>query len=276
MRQPGRHVISGPAGELVAWEHAGDAPATLLLHGIGNYGRYWDLVAREVNRRLSLVAPDARGHGDSVKPANGYATEDFVADTLAILDALTLDRVVLVGHSMGGGHAIALARLHPERVHGLVVVDVGPELLPEGRARSIRLSLERPPSFPDEAAALAYLHETSPGYGDEVYRNRIDWVFRHAPEGLAWRSSADALRQILTETRRAEALWDVLGALHVPTLVVRGTRSNILGAETARRMVETLPDGRLLELDAGHNVPLDQPRAFADALVAFSRETTAH
>jgi len=49
---------------LVLWEWPGDPPPTLLLHGIGNYGRYWDLFARAVDGRLRLVAPDARGHGD--------------------------------------------------------------------------------------------------------------------------------------------------------------------------------------------------------------------
>src|SRR5260370_491960 len=175
---PGR--VHGPAGELVVWEHAGDGPATLLLHGIGHAGRQWDYFARAVDGRLHLFAPDARGHGDSAKPNTTYAPADFVADVEAILDSLGLARVYLVGHSMGGAHALAFTLAHPERVSRLVVIDTG------------------------------------------------------------------------------------------PSLVVRGTHG-CLGAETARRMVEALPDARLLELDAGHNVQLDRPAELADAVVAFGR-----
>ena len=68
---PASHAVPGPAGTLVCWEWPGGEPPALLLHGIGNYGRVWDFVAAEVAGRLRLVAPDARGHGDSVAPENG-------------------------------------------------------------------------------------------------------------------------------------------------------------------------------------------------------------
>ena len=129
---PALREVRGPAGPLAAWEWPGDAPSTLLLHGVGNYGRYWDAFAREVGGRLRLIAPDARGHGDSARPDEGYSAADFVADAVAILDALGVDRAVVVGHSMGGYHATMLAATHPERVQGLVIVDAGPEALPEG------------------------------------------------------------------------------------------------------------------------------------------------
>ena len=68
----------------------------------------------------------------------------------------------------------------------------------------------------------------------------------------------------------AEDRWDALAGIACPTLVVRGTRSNVLSEDVARRMVQTLADGRLMELDAGHNVPLDRPRELADATVALA------
>ena len=71
MPEPERRTVAGPAGELIVWDHAGGAPAVLLLHGIGNYGRVWDFVATAVDGRLRLIAPDARGHGGSAKPATG-------------------------------------------------------------------------------------------------------------------------------------------------------------------------------------------------------------
>ncbi|HEV2249796.1 MAG TPA: alpha/beta hydrolase [Candidatus Limnocylindria bacterium] len=267
MIDPVRRVVRGRAGELVVWDHAGDGPDTLLLHGIGHAGRQWDVFARAVGRRLRLVAPDARGHGDSATPRDAYAPADFVADAIAILDALDVRRAVVVGHSMGGAHALALALAHPDRVAKLVVIDTGPSLEAAGRERTSRLTTTRPDRFPTAAEAERYIRATSPGYGDELYAHRVRWLLRETPAGLVWRSDRAALERILAG-RRGD-LWSRIGELAVPTLVVRGTHG-YLGRAVARRMVERLPDARLLELDAGHNVHLDRPVELADAVVAFA------
>ena len=256
---------------LRVWEWDGAPPGALLLHGIGNYGRYWDLFADAVARRMRLVAPDARGHGDSAKPASGYAPQDFVTDATLVMDATGLERSVVVGHSMGGFHATALTLAHPSRVSVLVLVDVGPRIEDAGNSRARRLSLGRPDRFADDARALAYLRETSPGYSDAVYENRMRWVFARDGAGLVWRSTKDALAQILDQPQESSrAVWDRIGEIACPVLVVRGTRSPSLSAETARAMVTAMRDARLVELDAGHNVPLDRPRELAEAVVAFS------
>jgi esterase len=265
------HRLSRAGTQLSAWEWPGDPPETLLLHGIGNYGRYWDFFAEAVAGRLRLVATDARGHGASGRPSDGYAPDEFVADALAVLDALAISSALVVGHSMGATHAIRLAAAHPDRVSRLVVVDAGPEPLPEGAQRARRLSLERPERFASAAEALAYLQSTSPGYGDAVYANRLRWLFHEEHGGLVWRSSREALASIISGARHGD-LWSELRAIRCPALVVRGTRSNVLSAEVAQRMTATLADGRLLELDAGHNVALDRPRELADAVVAFARD----
>ena len=268
---PASLTIPGPAGPLKAWEWPGPDPATILLHGIGNYGRVWDFVADAVAGRLRLIAPDARGHGDSVVPTAGYAPEEFVADALAVMDSLGLARPLVVGHSMGGAHAMVLAATHPERVQALVLVDVGPEIGHEGGGRARRLSQGRPDRFADDAAALAYLRETSPGYSDAVYANRMAHVFRRDAGGLLWRSSKDALLRILGGPARSDDAWRAIATLPMPVLVVRGTRSESLSAATYARMLETIPHVSGLELDAGHNVQLDRPQELADAIVDFAR-----
>jgi len=261
------------AGGLRVWEWPGEPPGALLLHGIGNYGRYWDFVAGAIDGRLRLVAPDARGHGDSAKPSEGYEPGHFVADAIAVLDAAALARPLIVGHSMGGFHATALTLAHPERVRALVLVDVGPRTEPRGDSRARRLSLDRPDRFPDDASALAYLRETSPGYGDAVYANRMAWVFRRdGSGGYVWRSSKDALAQILGSVGGAATVWDRLAEITCPVLVVRGTRSPSFSDETARHMLAALRDARLVDLDAGHNVALDRPRELADAVLRFAQE----
>jgi len=242
---PTRQTVTRRDVELVHWTWPGAEPTTLLLHGIGNYGRYWDLFAEAVGGRLALIAPDARGHGESARPASGYAPEDFVADAIAVLDARGIDRAVVVGHSMGGLHSIQLA--------------------------SRRLLTGRPERFASQAEARAYFERTSPGYVDAVYRNRLEWALREDKGGLVWRSDQRALEQVMSGRDAPANRWAALGAITCQTLVVRGTRSNVLSAEVARRMVASLPHGSLLELEAGHNVPLDQPRQLADAVSAIAR-----
>jgi pimeloyl-ACP methyl ester carboxylesterase len=253
---------------LTAWEWPGGAPLCLLLHGIGNYARYWDLFADAVAGRLRLIATDARGHGESGKPRVGYAPQDFVADALAVLDALAIDRAMIVGHSMGGTHAIRLAAAHPDRVERLVVVDAGPEPMPEGSERARRLSLERPERFEYADEALAYLRRSSPGYSEDVYANRMRWLFREDAGDVIWRSSREALASIMSSARGD--LWAALRAVRCPLLLVRGTRSNVLSADVAKRMVGSVANARLIELEAGHNVALDRPRELADAAVEFA------
>ncbi|HEV2011937.1 MAG TPA: alpha/beta hydrolase [Candidatus Limnocylindria bacterium] len=267
-------TVRGPAGTLATWEWPGSEPAALLLHGIGNYGRVWDFVAADIAGRLRLVAPDARGHGESVRPASGYAPEDFVADAVAVMDATGMARPLVVGHSMGGAHAMVLAATHPDRVRALALVDVGPEIGHDGGDRARRLSLGRPGRFADDPAALAYLRETSPGYSDAVYANRMEHVFRREPDGaLVWRSSKDALLKILSGPGRSADAWRTLATLPMPVLVIRGTRSPSLSAATYQQMLETIPHVTGIELDAGHNVQLDRPAEVAAAIVGLARAT---
>ena len=267
---PSRHTVTRDATELVYWTWPGGGPPTLLLHGIGNYGRYWDLFAEAVGDRLTLVAPDARGHGESGRPADGYAPSDFTADALAVLDSLGIVDAVVVGHSMGGTHSINLAVRHPERVRALVIVDASPEPLPAGAERARRLVTGRPARFADREEARAYLERTSPGYAAAVYENRMAFALREEHGELVWRSDPAALGRIMSGRMPTEDRWNALAAIRCPTLVVRGTRSNVLSEEVAQEMVRTLADGRLMELEAGHNVPLERPRELADATVVLA------
>ena len=171
---------------------------------------------------------------------------------------------------MGGMHSIYLAATHPDRVRALAIVDAGVEPMPEGRDRVQRLLTGRPRGFASSAEARAYLERTSPGYPATIYENRLAFAFREDDGGLVWRSNPAALERIMRARRPGTDRWAAVRAIRAPTVLVRGTRSNVLSAEVAERMRETLADGRLLELEAGHNVPLDRPKELAEAVVALA------
>jgi pimeloyl-ACP methyl ester carboxylesterase len=101
------------------------APLALALHGITSNAYVWVAVARALAGRAGLVALDLRGRGSSRDLPGPYGIDVHVADTIALLDHLRLDCVVLVGHSLGAYIVARFAVLHPDRVRGLVLVDGG-------------------------------------------------------------------------------------------------------------------------------------------------------
>jgi 3-oxoadipate enol-lactonase len=125
-----------------AWGASG-APPLVLLHGLGEGAADWDGVAPAFARHWRAYAPDLRGHGRSDWPGD-YSVELMRADALGFLDALGLDRVDLIGHSMGGLVACLLAQESPARVRRLILEDVG----------TLRPRPPAPPARP--AGALPY------------------------------------------------------------------------------------------------------------------------
>jgi pimeloyl-ACP methyl ester carboxylesterase len=156
-------------------------------------------------------------------------------------------------------------------VRALVIVDASPDPLPAGAGRAQRLLTGRPARFRDRVEARAYLERTSPGYPAAVYENRLAFALSEEKGELVWRSDPAALERIMRGRMPTEDRWDALSKIACPTLVVRGTRSNVLSEDFANEMVRSLADGRLMELDAGHNVPLDRPRELADAAVLLAK-----
>jgi pimeloyl-ACP methyl ester carboxylesterase len=264
-----RRVASGALDlHLLEWGAPG-RPGVLLLHGGAAHAHWFDrVVVPDLADAYHVAALDQRGHGESdwaTPPA--YATDDFVADVLAVLDALGWPAAVLVGHSMGGHNAMACAAWHPERVRGLVVVDARPAIPPERLAR-MRERGERPPRrHPSVEAAVAAFRLLPPDtLADPALLAHL------ARASVAWRDGAVSPRfdPACYGTRRPVDAWPLLPRIQAPTLVVRGERSPILPADMAARLCAEIRGARLVEVPAAyHHVVLDRPREVARALRAF-------
>src|SRR5436309_2893817 len=121
-------------------------PSMLFLHGGGLNAHTWDLVCAALRTERHCLALDQRGHGDSEwSPEMDYATESHVADLDAFVDRLGFDRFVLVGMSLGGANALAWAGGHSQRLAGLVLVDVGPEVRQAGVRKIAAFTSEATP-----------------------------------------------------------------------------------------------------------------------------------
>jgi len=117
---------------LSQWSEA-DNPAgvILALHGLTANGRCWFSVAPPLARHHRFLGMDLRGRGLSDKPATGYSADAHVADIIAVLDDLGIERALLMGHSLGAYVSLATAARHPDRVSKLVLFDGGGDLTPE-------------------------------------------------------------------------------------------------------------------------------------------------
>ncbi|MFQ5830197.1 MAG: alpha/beta fold hydrolase [Candidatus Methylomirabilia bacterium] len=248
------------------------SPPLVLLHGITGHAHVWDDFAQEMAPFFRVLSLDQRGHGDSdASPEANYHLAALVADLVAFVDALGLPRFVLLGLSLGGRVGICYAADHPEHVSRLVVVDIGPEIHLPGLLRVRTMMASAPEMIPSEDWAFEYLKAGNPRYRDAQLRNRVRHGLKRLPDGtLTWKYSGRIRDMVRNGIHDTSDLWQPLARVAIPTLVIRGAESDILAAEVARKMVETLPDGRLVEVaEAGHTVPGDQPEAFVQAVREF-------
>lgn len=282
-----RRVTGAHGGSLNLLEWSTEGVPLLLVHGFGNEAHIWDDFAPAVAPYYRTLALDQRGHGDSdPDPEGRYDPDSLVADLEAVADTLGAERLVLVAHSLGGRVATLFAGRHPERVAGLVLVDIGPEVDARGKIR-IRQDVEASadPVFErveDYARVLSLAYPAARPHAiqrmarhglrrrdDGRHVLKMDPALRRAASGKD--APADAEQR---ERDLERAMWDALAALPCPVLVVRGAASDILSADVADRMVdEVLPNGRLAVVpQAGHSVMTDNPDGFRDAVTAFVLE----
>ena len=139
---------------------AADGPAVLALHGVTGHAARWRVLA-EALPELRLIAVDLRGHGHSPWTPPWHL-EQHVADALAVLDELGLDRVAVFGHSFGGAIAVHLARTAPDRVERLVLLDPAIGLDPQDMLETAE-ETRADESYPDLAAARADRAQRWPG-----------------------------------------------------------------------------------------------------------------
>src|SRR6266536_276299 len=112
-------------GDDVRYVKAGNGPVLVLLHGILGSRRSWAELISLLEQDFTVIAPDLLGHGDSAKPRGDYSLGAHAGRLRDLLDALEVERVTLVGHSLGGGVAMQFVWLFPQRCERLVLVSSG-------------------------------------------------------------------------------------------------------------------------------------------------------
>lgn len=251
----------------------------LFVHGFGHNRAVWSKLARALPERFRPICVDLRGHAASPwSPAGEYDLPCYAADLAALVDALELPCLHVVAHSLGGNVATLYAEGAGSKILSLTLVDTGPSLDASGSDHVLEEVDEALRSFASVAEYRGWLAAIHPAGDAELLDRlaeagvvrRLDGRFEPAldPGVLGEGGSPESL----AETTRA--LWQALGALECPVLVVRGGLSAILSEKVADEMVlQVLRDGRLVTLPrAGHGVMLDDPEGLAAALGGFLAE----
>ena len=271
-------------GRRLAYREAGgDGPTVLLVHGITNSSRTWTPVTeRLAEHGLHVLAPDLPGHGDSQRRRGDHslgATASILRDFLSVVD---VERLTIVGHSLGGGIVMQFSYQFPEAVQRMVLVSSG------GLGREVSLAVR--------AATLPFAEQVI-GVGASWPMTRAAGLvggalgrvglkpggdFEEIMEGLTSLSDRErrqafvrTARSVITPRGQRVLAEDKLYlAAGIPTLLVAGARDSVIPAEHTRAAGRLAPDSRLeIFEESGHFPHLEEPDRFADLVAAFVAET---
>lgn len=256
MRQRSVQCMS-PAGlhdlAYVEWGAPDNPRALICVHGLTRCGRDFDFLARAMADHYRVVCPDVVGRGRSgwLRDKRHYTVPQYCADMVTLLARLDAETVHWVGTSMGGLIGMALAAQEHTPISRLVLNDVGPVVTAASVAR-IGEFVGKAPNFASIEEAEAYVRFVSAPFGaltDAQWRHLTVHALRPLPGGYAMAYDpgiAEPFRQEMATGKDIE-LWPIYDAVSCPTLLIRGARSDLLTAATARAMGERGPRARLVE-----------------------------
>ncbi len=278
---PVEHVVT-LHGHTFSYTDSGEGPVLLFIHGLLGSQRQWAHLVDRLDDDHRLIVPDLFGHGESAKPVGDYSLGAHAATLRDLLDRLDIERVTLVGHSLGGGIAMVFSYLFPERVERLVLVASG------GLGREVS-PLLRSATLPGAEYVLPVIASgwvrdriASAGRALGAVGLRPGPDVREVWAGFTSLGDADTRRAFLATTRavidpggQSVTAHDYLPeATQLPTLVVWGTRDRMIPAWHAASATTSIEKCRVeLFQGAGHFPHLDDPERFADLVREFVAES---
>jgi len=253
-------------------EADGDGPPLLLLHGFTGSAASWTPLLPALTRRHRVIRVDLLGHGESDAPADPvrYGFAACVDDLARLLDRLDLDRCACAGYSMGGRLALGLAVTQPTRIGALVLESASPGLAADAERAARRTSdaalAARIES--DGVAAFVDAWMRQPLFASQACLDAATLAgeraarLRHPAHGLA-----NCLRGMGTGVQ--PSFWGALSGLPMPVLLVVGAEDDKF-RRIAGEMQAQIPQAAVVVIrGAGHTAHLEQPAAFAEAVLEF-------
>ncbi|MFE2567684.1 alpha/beta fold hydrolase [Streptomyces mirabilis] len=233
----------------------------VFVHGLGDSWWAFEPLLRRLPAALRGYAPTQRGHGDADRPSEGYTPEDYAADIVAFLNAVDIDRAVLVASSSGGVPARMVAGSHPDRISGLVLIGVPGTLEDKPAVTGMREAVEGL----SDPVSREFVKEFVSGAVDRpVARGLVETMIDENVKvpSYVWQ---ETLRGLLDTDLRA-----TLAGILVPTLVIWGDQDDLLPRGDQQTILDAIHGSRLIAYEGvGHDVHWEQPDRVVADLAAF-------
>jgi pimeloyl-ACP methyl ester carboxylesterase len=245
------------------------APPIVFLHGGSAHAHWWDFVVPHLADRYRCVAPDLRGHGDSAwADPPDYTLSAHARDVRALIEALALRHVALIGHSFGGFVAITVAAAMRSALSALVIVDSRPRITPRS-ARFLEALRKLPQArYASEDDALRRFQLLPAGH--DARAEVLEHVLRHGLTPTcdgAWTLKFD--RRAMAGNP-AQDLSPALATIACPILAIRGEHSPVVSENALAEFPAANPCAVTTEIaGAHHHVMLDRPEALAQTIRTF-------
>ncbi|HTV98110.1 MAG TPA: alpha/beta hydrolase [Steroidobacteraceae bacterium] len=266
-----KRTVALPNSEVLAYIATGNpaGPPVVLIHGYTDSARDWVPMLPYLSKRFRLILVDLRGHGKSSKPECCYTRIDFAYDIKLLLDALSIHKADIVGHSLGSIVAQTFAEFWPERTRRVVLISstggrppgsTGPPQF--DFAAEIRKLKE--PIDPDSPFMIAWWDSPTPVDPEFIRRQRRDSAAIPLSVWLA------VLDQSLSNSTAYADLQSTLPRLKAPTLLIWGSKDPIMEQPVRETLIRALPAARVkIFAGLGHNPFWEDPAGVAAAINSF-------
>jgi pimeloyl-ACP methyl ester carboxylesterase len=269
-------------GHKRAFIKTGQGPALLLLHGLGCDHTTWLPVVAALSRRFTVIAPDLLGHGKSDKPRADYSLGGYANAMRDLLTVLGIDKVTVVGHSLGGGVAMQFAYQFPERTERMILVapgGLGPEVSPVIRAitlpgfNQVMSALSLPVVKQVGSVSLRGLAQTGLPHTRDL--DEVAAIYRHLTDRRARAAIRHVVSAVVDWQGQIVTMTDRAYLTHaMPMCVIWGTEDDVIPVRHAGNAAEHAPGARVEVIaDAGHFPHKDHPQRFVTILEDFVRTT---
>ena len=245
------------------YQTLGQGQPLILLHGLFGASNNWGTVAKPFSQHYQVIAVDLRNHGSSPHSASQSYT-DMADDLLELCDALSLKRIHLLGHSLGGKVAMQFATQHPDRVEKLIVVDMAMRAYADAHTHLIDVMMAI------DLSTLQSRHEVdkilSSSIPQAMVRQFLLMNLIKSDSSLAWRINLAALK-----TNYAGLQQAVCGNAHYekPCLFIRGEHSDYVQDADTEHIKTNFIHAQFASLPTGHWVHAEQRQAFIEVVSSF-------
>jgi pimeloyl-ACP methyl ester carboxylesterase len=262
-------------GHRVMYRMAGSGPPVVLIHGMVNSSRHWEVVARQLASDYTVIAPDLIGHGDSATPRGDYSLGAHAAAIRDLLAVIGIERASIVGHSLGGGVAMQFFYQFPQRTERLGLISsggLGHEVSPMLRGAALPgvnglLALG---AHPQVLRALERAGERMRERGNSkgVYLQAVARALRPLEQPGARTAFVHTLRSVIDIHGQRVSARDRLYLLErFPTLIVWGERDRTIPLKHGEETRDAIPGARFETLPkAAHFPHLEDPDGVARVL----------